>query len=76
MSKLLNSLFVLCVFLMFGCSPSTSGGDTHRLPVGSTNIVDKGNGWYTFELDGKKFLYQYNWAGYRAWSSITEISGE
>lgn len=32
------------------------------IPPGAKNVVDLGGDWYTFELDGQKFLYKW-WYG-------------
>lgn len=32
------------------------------IPAGAKNVVNLGGDWYTFELDGQKFLYKW-WYG-------------
>lgn len=31
-----------------------------HLPIQASNIVQLGNGWATFELDGRKFLFRHS----------------
>lgn len=66
-----NLILILLLFLM---SCVSNGGKSGYLPTGAINITDKGNGWYSFELDGKKYLYQMDVSGNAAWSAITEVS--
>ena len=66
-------LMLLVVWMLFvGCV--RNGGKVDYLPSDAISITDKGNGWYTFELDGKKFLYMQELCGNAGWSAITEIS--
>lgn len=56
-------LFTSLLFLV-GCNsaPETpqefQNRYTQLLPTDSTNILDKGNGWVEFELDGNRFLFR------------------
>ena len=61
---------ILCIFI-FGC---TGSDDPNLLPIGASNIKDVGNGWSTFNLNGKSFLYHRTWSGNLGYESITEIT--
>jgi len=71
-----SALIVLLAFTVFGitgCEESVlDSAINNYLPLGADNIVDAGNCWYTFEYDGKEFLYYkpYTENGYEA---ITQI---
>ncbi len=57
--KILVIAVVLCAGLT-GCNfdePITAAQAPPHLPTGATEITDKGNGWVTFRLDGRLFLY-------------------
>lgn len=64
-------LIVIMSLLVVGCySVST---EEHVLPRRATKIVDMGNGWSSFELEGQCFLYHNEVAPYRTWEAITKI---
>lgn len=68
-------VLVLCtVMLLAGCSYPTSVIKSNYLPTGSTNVESIGNGWFSFEFKGKKFLYYRHGAGDSTHSGVTEIS--
>lgn len=51
---------VIALCLVCGCKPTAE--ETHVaianiLPTNAINVVNRGNGWSTFELDGQKYLY-------------------
>ena len=71
---MLRYIIIALVVTFLGCSSPNEAGRTSNLPTNAVNITDKGNGWYTFELDGKKFLCNIGWAGYSGWAGITEVS--
>ena len=69
--------------LLSGCVPSTPQPATasfvkHQLPNGATNVVDKGNNWCEFELDGRQFLYHRSIDGANEYAvgyeCLTELS--
>lgn len=64
---------VLALVLCVGCSFERSD-DPSYLPSGATNIIDDGNGWATFELDGNKFLYHRYGVGDCGPEAITQIT--
>lgn len=69
---------LLCVAVV-GCQPDVSteaGKSTMRpyLPENAQDIQSKGNGWLTFRLDGRLFLFHHSFAGNAAVESITELS--
>ena len=53
---------------------ATAERSESKLPVGATNVVDKGGGWVYFTLDGRRFLYHSGKAGYAGFECITEIT--
>ena len=71
-------VLIVLLLLSLGCDDFWGNhdvaGESSNLPANATNITSKGNGWYTFELDGKKFLCCSGWQGYQAWIGITEVS--
>ena len=44
------------------------------LPSNSTNITYIGNGWVTFDLNERAFIYHRSVDGYRAFECISEVS--
>jgi len=55
MKKFLIFMILLSI-LIFGCK-DTSSPRLPLLPINASNMMDIGNGWYTFELNEMKFLY-------------------
>jgi len=66
-------LFIILITLLI-CACET--GQSHKasaLPVGAINVVDKGNNWVEFTLDGKRFLYHKSTGSYSGYECITQI---
>lgn len=69
-------ILILVVLLMTGCALDVSqSNDNNILPINSTNFVNKGNGWITFEFEGNRFLYhkEIQCGGHRGYEAITQI---
>ncbi|MHA2279670.1 MAG: hypothetical protein ACXAC5_02085 [Promethearchaeota archaeon] len=60
------------VALISGCETKKSS-DPASLPTDAIKVVDKGNGWITFELDGTKYLYHRSDIGGSTHQAITVI---
>lgn len=58
--------------------PETASFSKYELPTGVTNVVNKGNNWCEFELDGRKFLYHRSIDGVNEYAvgyeCLTELS--
>lgn len=65
-------IFILTLFFMTGCEAPQSS-EPSKLPTNAVNIVQKGNGWVEFELDGIKYLYHRSASGYQGYECITAI---
>lgn len=74
MSALRVSIILLGLFILVGCTLPESTIKNSFLPTGSTNVKNVGNGWFTFEYEGKKFLYFRHGAGDSTHSGVTKIS--
>ena len=68
----MSKLMVLAIVLFIGCIAMSKIDYPLELPHGATNIIEKGNHWFYFELDGNRFLYKgsMNVNGYVA---VTQI---
>ena len=81
---------LLIAIVLLGCSREGNGKSTKeeylrkridraliQLPFDATNIVSLGNGWYTFELNGDKFMgrshYYRQWFGRYRFNCITQV---
>ena len=72
-SKLTMKILLSVLLILFvGCTRHFSN-EPETLPANATNIINKGNGWSTFELEGKKFLYHNAIMGYKGFECITQI---
>jgi len=43
------------------------------IPVAATNVIDHGNGWHEFELDGNKYLGRYEHFTHYGVQCVTQI---
>lgn len=81
-------LFALLLLSVLGCCENTHSHARTRwnsttlskeamltyLPAGATNMVDRGNGWWSFEFEGRSFMaLGQNVRGSFA-ISVTEVS--
>lgn len=62
---------LLIILLIVSCA--TISDDPNALPEKASNINDIGNGWVTFKLDGKKFMFKQRKEGYSEFAVITQI---
>lgn len=44
------------------------------LPKDATNVIDKGSGWITFDLDGDTYLFKHSANYHNGYESITCIT--
>jgi uncharacterized membrane protein len=70
--KYMKKTIILLIFSMLFVSCTLSSKKNH-LPAQATNIIDKGNGWSQFTLDGKVFLYHKYINGHAGFECITQI---
>jgi hypothetical protein len=61
----MRKLILCSLMVLLGCDqapppppPSPVEQVKPSLPGGATNVEDMGNGWFTFELNDRKFLFQ------------------
>ena len=68
------SLLLLGILVFFCLSCGRSSNEPARLPPSATNRIELGNGWVTFELAGRMFLFYRYYSGYEGYGAITELS--
>jgi len=67
--RILLVLFIVCFFV--GCGSQSNDRDI--LPTNAEHVIDIGNGWVTFSLDGREFLFHNGFMGYAGYEAITCI---
>lgn len=71
--SILILLFIIMMMIAaIGCNTPESI-QTNYLPNGAANVIDKGNGWYEFELEGNKFMYFKHGAGDMSTAGVTQV---
>lgn len=66
-------IIIFLILYCIGCDFPKTYPDISNLPTGVTNICNLNNGWITFDLEGKTFLYHRSTIGYRGFECITQI---
>lgn len=74
MKKIKTFILLLLVSFIFLCGCGNNSDEPSYLPVNAYDVVDCGNGWVTFKLDGRTFLYLEKWSGYKGYAAITQIT--
>lgn len=68
--------FLLLIFMLFMMCLYACGSTSHKvsnLPTNAKNVRRVGNGWVTFELDERTFLYHRANTVYGKYEAITQI---
>lgn len=65
---------ILILIVLFFCCVEHNSTSRNNLPKLATEIVDRGNGWSEFTLDGRRYLFYHKSAPYVEMTAITEIS--
>lgn len=68
-------IFALLVWY-FAFAEHQAGSEAVKLPVGAANVIDHGNGWTEFTLEGTVYLYHRSSQGYSGFEAITAIPGK
>jgi len=79
MKKIFISIILILSLTFVGCHYDECFEDPKiTFPSGAEKITTIGDGWFTFYLDDKKFLYHKvrNKTGHRGYECITQIIGE
>lgn len=66
----------ISLVLICGCETQKSDDPkklSNSIPPNAKNVIDKGNGWTTFDLDGNRFLYHRSIHGNAGWECVTVI---
>jgi len=66
-------IFLMLILLVAIVACAKYSDDKEHLPTGATNIIDKGNGWSQYTLDGNVYLYHKTATGYYGFECITKI---